>query len=46
MDLALIVQVLETEEELATDDGDMGLGEWAGLEKIQARASGQELHYC
>lgn len=32
VNLVLVVQVLEAEEQFATDDGDVGFGERAGLE--------------
>lgn len=35
MNLAFIVEVLETEEELATDDGNVRFGKGAGLEQIK-----------
>lgn len=44
VDHALAVQVVERQQELAADNGDVGLGEDTGLEQVEAGAAGEVLH--
>ena len=44
MDGALTVEVVETEEQFATDDGDVGFRKDASFKEIETRAALEELH--
>lgn len=38
------MEIIEAEEEFAADDGDVGLGEDAGFEEVEAGAAGEVFH--
>lgn len=44
VDHALAVQVVERQQELAADNGNVGLGEDTGLEQVETGAAGEVLH--
>ena len=44
MNGAFAVEIIEAEEEFATDDSDVGFGKDANFEKIKTRAPLEELH--